>query len=267
MKVKKVIQLTTLVMTVVMLATACGSVPANKVFSSDDLPGKKIGVQLGTTGDIYASDVKEKNKKTEIERFNKGADAVSALKQGKVDCVIIDEQPAKAFIAKNKDLQILSDPFKQEDYAICMKKGNTDLKEKINQALAEIKEDGTMQDIIKNYIGDDTKGKTPYTSPKDVNRSNGTLTMATNAAFEPYEYYDGNKVVGIDVDMAQAICDKLGMKLKVQDMEFDSIITAVQSGKADVGVAGMTVTKDRLKNVEFSDSYTTASQVIITRKK
>ena len=71
---------------------------------------------------------------------------------------------------------------------------------------------------------------------------------------------------GLDVDMAQAIADKLGMELKVEDMEFDSIITAVQSGKADIGVAGMTVTEDRLKNVDFTDSYTTATQVIIVRK-
>ena len=90
--------------------------------------------------------------------------------------------------------------------------------------------------------------------------------MATNAAFEPYEYYENNTIVGLDVDMAQAIADKLGMELKVEDMEFDSIITAVQSGKADIGVAGMTVTEDRLKNVDFTDSYTTATQVIIVRK-
>ena len=90
--------------------------------------------------------------------------------------------------------------------------------------------------------------------------------MATNAAFEPYEFYQDQKVVGIDAEMAQAVCDKLGMELKIEDMEFDSIINAVTSGKADVGVAGMTVTEDRLKSVDFSDSYTTATQVIIVRK-
>ena len=123
-----------------------------------------------------------------------------------------------------------------------------------------------MNTIIGNYIGDDTKGKSPYTSPADVDRSNGTLTMATNAAFEPYEYYEGQTVVGIDADLAQAICDKLGMELKIEDMEFDSIINAVQAGKADIGVAGMTVTEDRLISVDFTDPYTTAQQVIVVRK-
>ena len=89
--------------------------------------------------------------------------------------------------------------------------------------------------------------------------------MATNAYFKPYEYYDNGKIVGIDADMAQAVADYLGMNLKIEDMEFDSIITAVQSGKADFGAAGMTVTAERLKNIDFSDTYTTSKQVVIVR--
>lgn len=245
--------------------TACGGsdVPANTVHSADDLPGKSIGVQLGTTGDIYASDYEAEG--STIERYNKGADAIQALKQGKIDCMIIDEQPALAFVAKNPELKILEEEFALEEYAICIAKENTELKEKINDALAQLKEDGTLDSIISNYIGDDTKGKTPYESPADVDRSNGTLTMATNATFEPYEYYQNQEVVGIDVDMAQAVCDVLGMELKVEDMEFDAIINAVTSGKADIGAAGMTVTEDRLLSVDFSDSYTTATQVIVVR--
>ena len=99
-----------------------------------------------------------------------------------------------------------------------------------------------------------------------MDRSGGKLIMATNAAFEPYEYYKNNEIVGIDADMAQAIADKLGMELQIEDMEFDSIVNAVQSGKADIGVAGMTVTEERLKNIDFSDTYTTAAQVIIVRE-
>lgn len=248
--------------------TACGGNKKveNTVNSIDDLEGKSIGVQLGTTGDIYASDYEGDKAGTKIERYNKGTDAVQALKQGKIDCVIIDEQPAKAFVEKNDDLKILDEEFAVEEYAICISKDNKDLTEKINSALAELKEDGTLDKITANYIGDDTKGTCPYESPENVDRSNGTLTMATNAAFEPYEYYEGNEIVGIDADMAQALCDKLGYELKIEDMEFDSIINAVQSGKADMGVAGMTVTEDRLKNIDFSDPYTTATQVIIVRK-
>lgn len=235
-----------------------------KVTGIDDLPGKTIGVQLGTTGDIYASDYEEQG--STIERFNKGNDAVQALLQGKIDCVIIDEQPAKAFVANTTGLKILEEPFAEEDYAICISKDNADLTAKINEALAQLKEDGTLDNIIKNYIGDDTKGQSPYESPADVDRSNGTLVMATNAYFEPYEYYQGDKVVGIDADMAQAVCDVLGYELKIEDMEFDSIINAIQSGKADLGVAGITVTEDRQQSVDFTDSYASSKQVIIIKE-
>lgn len=94
----------------------------------------------------------------------------------------------------------------------------------------------------------------------------GTLTMATNAQFPPYEYYDGDDVIGIDADIAKAIADKMGLELKIEDMEFDSIITAVSTGKADLGLAGMTVDPDRQKNVDFSDPYATGVQVIIVKE-
>ena len=243
----------------------CGNrVPENTVFSVDDLPGKIIGVQLGTTGDIYASDYEAEG--STIERFNKGNDAILALKQGKVDCVIIDSQPAQAFVSKNDDLTILDEEFAVEEYAICISKDNKELTEAFNGALAELEADGTLDQIVANYIGDDTKGTCPYESPVGIEYPNGTLTMATNAAFEPYEFYSNNEIVGIDAEMAKAICDKLGYELVIEDMEFDSIITAVQSGKADFGAAGMTVTEDRLQNIDFTDSYTTATQVIVVRK-
>lgn len=94
----------------------------------------------------------------------------------------------------------------------------------------------------------------------------GTLVMATNAEFPPYEYHDNGGIVGIDADIAQAIADELGMTLQIEDMAFDSIVLAVSSGKADIGVAGMTVTEDRLENVNFSDTYTTATQVVILKE-
>ena len=253
---------------------ACGSQEAdsaessegipNTVNSLEDLPGKTIGVQLGTTGDIFASDYEAEG--STIERYNKGADAVQALKQGQIDCVIIDAQPAQAFVEKNDDLTILEEDFAVEDYAICVSKDNTDLTEAINGALNELKADGVLDQIVANYIGDDTKGTCPYESPADVDYSNGKLIMATNAAFEPYEYYEGQDIVGIDADIAKAVCDKLGYELQIDDMEFDAIIAAVQSGKADFGAAGMTVTEDRLTSIDFTDSYATSTQVVIVRK-
>ncbi len=119
------------------------------ITSVDDLEGKKIGVQLSTTGDIYASDDYGEEF---VEQYNKGADAVMALTQGKVDAVIIDNEPAKSFVAANEGLKILDTEYVTEDYAACINKENTELLDAVNGALAELKEDGTLQGILDKYI-------------------------------------------------------------------------------------------------------------------
>ena len=96
--------------------------------------------------------------------------------------------------------------------------------------------------------------------------ADNTLTMATNASFPPYEYYEGEAIVGIDVDICAAIAEKLGMEFEVADMDFDAIIGAVQSGKADVGMAGMTVTEERAMMINFSSSYATGIQSVIVKE-
>lgn len=93
-----------------------------------------------------------------------------------------------------------------------------------------------------------------------------TLTMVTNASFPPYEYYDGETIVGIDAEIAAAIAQKLGYDLEISDMEFDSLISAVQSGKADFAMAGMTVTEERAQLVNFSKSYATGIQAVIVKE-
>ena len=117
--------------------------------SIDDLAEKKIGVQQDTTGHIYASDEYGDDA---VIPFNKGADAVAALTSGKVDCVIIDNQPAKSFVEANDGLAILDTEYAVEDYAICIAKENTELLENVNAALNELIEDGTVQNIIDKYI-------------------------------------------------------------------------------------------------------------------
>lgn len=122
---------------------------SDKVKSKDDLKGAAVGVQMGTTGDIYVSDLEADG--TTVERYNKGADAVLALSQGKVDAVVIDNEPAKAFVAQNEGLKILDEPFENEDYAICIAKDSS-LTEEFNGALKALKDDGKIDEIIKKYI-------------------------------------------------------------------------------------------------------------------
>ena len=161
--------------------------------------------------------------------------------------------------SKKVTLKILDTEYANEDYAICVAKENTELLEQINDALAEIKADGTQQKIVDKYI---SGVEHDLEFQKDA-EGKEELHMATNAQFPPYEYYDGDKIVGIDAEMAAAIADKLDKKLVIDDMDFDAIITSVQTGKSDMGMAGMTVTEERLQSISFSDSYAQGIQVVI----
>ena len=125
----------------------------SQIQSVEDLSSStKIGVQQGTTGAMYAADDYGQDA---VVNFNKGADAVQALVTDKVDCVIIDNEPAKSFVAANEGLKILDTEYAVEDYAICVAKDNDELLDKINDALAKLKEDGTLDEVINKYIPSD----------------------------------------------------------------------------------------------------------------
>lgn len=121
----------------------------SEVAGPSDLEGKKIGVQQGTTGDLYATDEFGDDA---VERYNKGFEAVQALSQEKIDAVIIDGEPAKVFVSENEGLKILDEAYTEEEYAIAVKKGNTELLKGINAAIAKLKESGELQKIVDKYI-------------------------------------------------------------------------------------------------------------------
>ena len=246
-------------------ASAAGSEASTQAIQAlEDLAGKTVGVQLGTTGDLLMSEeVGEGEDKLGIagvEQYNKAADAVQALLTNKIDAVCIDDQVAKNFVAANPDeLTTLDTAFAEESYAIAVSKDNPDLTEQLNGAIAELKEDGTLDAILDKYIAK-VEGAEGYVSPEGTEYPNGTLVMATNATFDPYEYIENGEIVGIDAEFAKALCDKLGYDLHIEDMEFDSIIAAVNSGKADFGMAGMTVTPERQEQIDFPATSCTAPQ-------
>lgn len=126
------------------------------ITSADDLMIKdknyKIGVQFATTGDTYVTEDLEDEGLATIERYTKGSEAIMALTSGKVDCVVIDNEPAKAFVKANPGLKILDTEYIVEQYAIAINKENTDLMNKVNQALEALISDGTIQTIIDKYI-------------------------------------------------------------------------------------------------------------------
>ena len=165
-------------------------------------------------------------------------------------------EPADASV----QLKILDSEYVTEDYAIAVAKENTDLLDSINTALTALIDNGTVAQVVDYYVSGE--GELPAFQ-QDVAADAEVLTMGTNAAFPPYEFYENETIVGIDAVIAGLIADELGMKLDIQDMDFDAIIPAVVSGKVDMGMAGMTVTDERLQSVSFSESYATGVQVVI----
>ncbi len=136
----------------------------------------------------------------------------------------------------------------------------------------EVKEETPVEGEETPVEGEEINEETPVEGEEvveeevTVENTEDLLVMATNAYFQPYEYYEGDVIVGIDAEIAAAIAEKLGMELYIQDMQFDSILTAVQTGSVDFGMAGMTVTEERLESVNFTSSYATGVQSIIVKE-
>lgn len=249
-----------------MVSSACSdNNKIRQIRQLEDMRGSVIGVQLGTTSDVLATDLEKKGDGTRVERYTKGADAIQALRQGKIDCVMTDEAPARSFLRVNPSLRILPEAFDESSLAICVAKENDPLLKSLNEAIHELQREGTIDSIVHRHM---VQHQTvAYKSPKtDLKYMDAPpLRFATNATFEPFEYYQAGKIVGIDIDVAHAIGDKIGRQVEVTDMEFDAIITSVQTGKADAGIAGITVTEERKKNINFTDSYTKVKQVVVVQ--
>ncbi len=160
-------------------------------------------------------------------------------------------------------LSILPTAFANEDYAIAVNKDNSELLDALNGALAELKEDGTLDAIVDKYING---VEHDLLFQQDVAADAPVLTMGTNPYFPPYEFYDADEIVGIDAEVAKAIADKLGYKLVIEDMEFDAVLVAVQTGAVDIAMAGITVTEEREQTMSFTDSYAAGVQVVIVKE-
>lgn len=223
-----------------------------------DLEGKVIGTQLGTTGDTIAN---EQVKAKSVEAFKLFVDAITSLKQSKVDAVIMDRFSAEVFVAQNPDLKIVDVGFDSEQYAIAVNKGNAELKTTVDEVLAALKADGSLTKIVDSHANEGGALADLNTGAK-----NGKIVMGTSAGFPPFEYLnDKNEVIGVDVDIMAAVAKKLDKELVVENMDFDGLIPALNGGKIDAIAAGMTVTEERKVNVDFSTTYFDASQVVVVR--
>lgn len=151
----------------------------------------------------------------------------------------------------------------QEEYAFGVDKTQPELLTQVNEFLAKIMADGTFDEICNKYFGDGTP--TPVTSAA-LDESKDQLVVATNAAFEPFEYMDGESYLGIDMEIMALFAAEIGQELVISNMDFDAVCLSVGQQKCDIAAAGLTVKEDRKEYVDFSDSYYNASQKIIVKE-
>lgn len=163
---------------------------------------------------------------------------------------------------KSVGVKVIDIDLTAEEYAYGIDKAQPELLEKVNAFIDKIMSDGTFDKICNNYFGDGTPN--PVTSAT-LDESKDQLVVATNAGFEPFEYMDGDKYVGIDMEIADMLAKELGVELVINNMDFDAVCLSVGQHKCDIAMAGLTVKPDREEYVTFSKSYYNASQKLIVK--
>ncbi len=236
------------------------------VFASCDKNTYKIGVQTGTTGEYFVKGDADWGfdglEGWEAAGYNNGGLAVNDMKNGQVDYVIIDQQPALALAKSISGVKVINIPLTVEEYAFGVDKNQPELYAQINAIVLEIKTTGKLEEIVSKYATGE--GIAPFESAKfDAAKADQQLVVATNAAFAPFEYKDGDKFAGIDMEIAKYIADKLGLELVIMDMEFEAVVTSVGKNGVDIAMAGLTVNDERKKSVNFTESYYNAAQVLV----
>ena len=162
--------------------------------------------------------------------------------------------------ASTEKVKVIDIALSEEEYAFCVNKEDPELLTKVNEYLAKIKGDGTFDAICNNYFGDGTPKKVASATEDS---SKDQLVVATSTGFEPFEMVENGKFFGIDMEIAAGLAEYLGKELVIKDMQFEAVVTSVQQGLCDIGMAGLSITPARQEVVTFSDSYYSANQTLV----
>lgn len=232
-----------------------------------DKNGYSVGVQSGTTGQFYiegSEDLEfEGFSNITLRKFNNAGLAVKDMLNGNLDAVVVDEGPAGELVKANKGIKLIDIRLTDEEYAFGVDKNNDELLNKVNEFITKAMSDGTIEGIMNKYFNEEGEITGIESAALDNSRADEQLVVATNAAFPPFEYTLGDKFAGIDMEIAAALADYLGMELVIQNMDFESVVTSVGKNGVDIAMAGLTVSEKRKLSVNFSESYYEASQMVL----
>jgi polar amino acid transport system substrate-binding protein len=212
------------------------------------------------TKNIFQEDTKMKNKKiiaivlAVVLVISVGVLAACSKKDGG------NEPSTEPTDTKTAAVKVIDIALSSEEYAFAVNPSDSELLESANKFLAEIKENGKFDEIISHYFGD---GEPAMITSAEEDSSKDQLIVVTEPGFEPFEYTQGEYYTGIDMEMAQLLAEYLNKELVIKSIDFDSIFSTLNSGGADIGMAGITVKPDRAKLVNFTDTYYDAAQKLI----
>ncbi len=245
-----------------LLLAGCGKTDNRYVRSAADAEQARIGVITGSTSAQFAY---ERFPDAEIQEYGDFTDTLGALKAGHIDVTITAINNAILAARHNPDLEVIEDSLRDETTAVAIRKGNTALLDQVNAIIEAIKADGTLADIDRRWLKRDPG---PYEEVDIPVHSDGeVLRVGVNATREPFSFVDQNgRITGHDGELARVIADRLQRPLEFVDVRWDALIPALQSGKIDMVVTGMTANDERRQAVDFSIPYYMNKLVLLVRK-
>ena len=243
---------------------------SNKITKYEELSGKTVGVKNGTAAQRFLESIKDKYGFT-IKTFDTGDLMNNSLSTGAVNAIMDDKPVIEYAINQGQDLSINMDGEAVGSFAFGVKKGSKYeyLVTEFNEALAQMKKDGSLDKIIKKWTSS-SKTSSQVTSLTSTTSAGQKATpvkskyvIASDSSFAPFVFQNSsNQYTGIDMDLIKAIAEDQGFEIEITNPGFDAAINAVQSGQADGMIAGMSVTDARKETFDFSDSYYTANTIL-----
>ena len=233
------------------------------VNNAADLKNAKVGVEAGSSSELSLRDFLKDNREN-IFTYDSVWDLVEALRAKKIDAAVIDETPARYFALNYDDIKILPQALRTYLMGIAFKKGNS-LRDEVNKALTELKDNGTLARVIAKYVGSEY---TPDPSEIDLNKNanNGKLWVGCSAVFPPYDIRTEKGFAGIDVELCSAIAKKLDKELVMVDYRFDLLTEALETGRIDMICSAYTISEARQEFMDFTEPYDADQEVIIVLK-
>lgn len=248
---KKIIMLFAIVIILILIISSFGCGRSEKITQLSQLEDKTFAVPKGTIADQL---VLSRFPNAKFKYYDTVLDACLAVKSGKADAAAYDEPILKNIAAKNKGLMVLPDMITIDNYGFAVQIDNTELKNKIDEVITELQNNGTYDEMLKRWL---PKEGNPAAMPDiELTGNKGILRFGTAAITEPFSFVDGSKkIVGFDIELAMYVAQKLNMKIEVIDIDFGDMLPTLKAGDLDMSGACITISEERSKEVLFSNPY------------